>query len=117
MKAIEIFGTEVAPQVRKAVADRPRRRSMRGLARASAGTYMHAMTKPSPYSISRPSSKAARPPNRCPTLADLARLAERLGFVRYWLAEHHNMPGIASRGNSSVVIGHCRRRDPSDDPR
>ena len=27
---------------------------------------------------------------------DLARQAERLGFGRYWLAEHHNMPGIGS---------------------
>jgi len=36
---------------------------------------------------------------------DLARHAERLGFNRYWLAEHHNMPGIASAA-TSVVIGH-----------
>lgn len=27
---------------------------------------------------------------------DLARHAERWGYRRYWLAEHHNMPGIAS---------------------
>ncbi len=36
---------------------------------------------------------------------DLARLAEQLGYRRYWLAEHHNMPGIASAA-TSVVIGH-----------
>jgi luciferase family oxidoreductase group 1 len=36
---------------------------------------------------------------------DLARHAERLGFHRYWLAEHHGMPGIASAA-TSVVIGH-----------
>lgn len=36
---------------------------------------------------------------------DLARHAEALGFKRYWLAEHHNMPGIASAA-TSVVIGH-----------
>src|SRR5579862_4418869 len=36
---------------------------------------------------------------------DLARHAERLGFHRYWLAEHHNMPGIASAA-TSVVIGY-----------
>ena len=36
---------------------------------------------------------------------DLAQHAERLGYHRYWLAEHHNMPGIASAA-TSVVIGH-----------
>src|SRR5690348_11287452 len=36
---------------------------------------------------------------------DLARHAERLGYRRYWLAEHHNMPGIASAA-TSLVIGH-----------
>ncbi len=36
---------------------------------------------------------------------DLARHAERLGFRRYWVAEHHNMPGIASAA-TSVVIAH-----------
>ena len=36
---------------------------------------------------------------------ELARLAESLGYHRYWLAEHHSMPGIASAA-TSVVIGH-----------
>lgn len=36
---------------------------------------------------------------------DLAQHAEKWGFRRYWLAEHHNMPGIASAA-TSVVIGH-----------
>ena len=36
---------------------------------------------------------------------DLAQRAETLGYHRYWLAEHHNMPGIASAA-TSVVIGH-----------
>ncbi len=36
---------------------------------------------------------------------DLARNAERLGYNRYWLAEHHNMSGIASAA-TAVVIGH-----------
>jgi luciferase family oxidoreductase group 1 len=36
---------------------------------------------------------------------DLARAAERLGYHRYWLAEHHNRPGIASAA-TAVVIGH-----------
>jgi luciferase family oxidoreductase group 1 len=36
---------------------------------------------------------------------DLARHAERLRYRRYWLAEHHNSPGIASAA-TAVVIGH-----------
>ena len=36
---------------------------------------------------------------------DLARHAEALGYKRYWLAEHHNMPGIASAA-TSILIGH-----------
>jgi luciferase family oxidoreductase group 1 len=36
---------------------------------------------------------------------DLAQHAEQWGYQRYWLAEHHNMPGIASAA-TSVVIGH-----------
>jgi len=36
---------------------------------------------------------------------DLARHAEAWGYRRYWLAEHHNMPGIASAA-TSIVIAH-----------
>lgn len=36
---------------------------------------------------------------------DLARHAERWGYTRFWLAEHHNMPGIASSA-TAVLIGH-----------
>lgn len=36
---------------------------------------------------------------------DLARHAERLGYHRIWLAEHHGMPGVASAA-TAVVIGH-----------
>ncbi|WP_425308786.1 LLM class flavin-dependent oxidoreductase [Fictibacillus nanhaiensis] len=36
---------------------------------------------------------------------DLAQHAEKWGYNRYWLAEHHNMPGIASSA-TSVVIGY-----------
>ena len=35
---------------------------------------------------------------------DLAQHAERWGYRRFWLAEHHNMPGVASAA-TSVVIG------------
>ena len=36
---------------------------------------------------------------------ELARLVERLGYRRFWLAEHHGMPGIASAA-TAVLIGH-----------
>jgi luciferase family oxidoreductase group 1 len=36
---------------------------------------------------------------------ELARHVEALGYRRYWLAEHHNMPGIASAA-TAVAIGH-----------
>ena len=36
---------------------------------------------------------------------DLARHAERWGYRRFWLAEHHNMPGIASAA-TAVAIGY-----------
>src|SRR5436190_7954164 len=36
---------------------------------------------------------------------DLAQHAEQWGYHRFWLAEHHNMPGIASAA-TSVVIAH-----------
>ena len=36
---------------------------------------------------------------------ELARLAERLGYRRLWVAEHHNMPGIAS-SSPPVLIAH-----------
>ena len=38
-------------------------------------------------------------------MRDLAQHAERWGYTRYWLAEHHNMPGIASAA-TAVLIGH-----------
>jgi luciferase family oxidoreductase group 1 len=36
---------------------------------------------------------------------ELVQLAERLGYHRYWVAEHHNMPGIAS-SSPAVLIAH-----------
>src|SRR6185369_224087 len=36
---------------------------------------------------------------------DLAQHAERWGYRRFWLAEHHGIPGIASAA-TAVVIGH-----------
>ncbi len=36
---------------------------------------------------------------------ELARLADRLGYERYWLAEHHNLPSVASSA-PEIMIGH-----------
>src|SRR5215218_9265313 len=36
---------------------------------------------------------------------DLARHTEALGYRRYWMAEHHNMPGIASAA-TAVALAH-----------
>src|SRR4051794_40595602 len=35
--------------------------------------------------------------------ADLARRAERLGYRRFWMAEHHSMPGIASAATAVAL--------------
>src|SRR5213079_375635 len=37
---------------------------------------------------------------------ELAREVERLGYHRYWVAEHHNMPGIASSA-PAVLLAHA----------
>lgn len=39
------------------------------------------------------------------TSVQAAQHAERLGFTRYWLAEHHNMPGLAC-SSTAVLVGH-----------
>ncbi|MEU3710832.1 LLM class flavin-dependent oxidoreductase [Streptomyces catenulae] len=39
------------------------------------------------------------------TAVDLARIAERRGFHRYWVAEHHSMPGVAS-SSPAVLLAH-----------
>ncbi len=45
------------------------------------------------------------PREALPKSLDLARHAEAFGYTRYWVAEHHNMTGIASAA-TSVVIGY-----------
>ncbi len=49
--------------------------------------------------------QGATPADALRNSLDLARHAERWGYRRYWLAEHHNMTGIASAA-TAVVIGH-----------
>src|ERR1700752_910110 len=45
------------------------------------------------------------PREALPKSLDLIQRAERLGYKRYWVAEHHNMTGIASAA-TAVVIGY-----------
>ncbi|NUZ07194.1 LLM class flavin-dependent oxidoreductase [Piscinibacter koreensis] len=52
-----------------------------------------------------PVPQGARPADALRSSLELARAAERLGYTRYWVAEHHNMTGIASAA-TSVVIGY-----------
>jgi luciferase family oxidoreductase group 1 len=52
-----------------------------------------------------PIVEGATPGDALRNSLDLARHAEQLGYTRYWVAEHHNMRGIASAA-TSVVIGH-----------
>ncbi|HEY3045278.1 MAG TPA: LLM class flavin-dependent oxidoreductase, partial [Vicinamibacterales bacterium] len=52
-----------------------------------------------------PVSQGATPRDALRKSLDLARHAERFGYRRYWVAEHHNMTGIASAA-TAVVIGY-----------
>ena len=52
----------------------------------------------SPVSEGTPAAQALR------DSLDLARLADRLGYTRYWVAEHHNLPNIASSA-PEIMIG------------
>jgi luciferase family oxidoreductase group 1 len=62
----------------------------------------------SPVSAGTPAAQALR------NSLDLARLADRLGYVRYWVAEHHNLAAIASSapdimiGQIAAVTSHMR---------
>jgi luciferase family oxidoreductase group 1 len=52
----------------------------------------------SPVTTATPGAAALR------NSIDLARLADRLGYTRYWVAEHHNLPNIASSA-PDIMIG------------
>ena len=64
----------------------------------------HSMT---PYSILdlAPVCEGSDPAQAFRNTLELAQHAESWGYQRYWLAEHHNMPGIASAA-TSVLIGY-----------
>jgi luciferase family oxidoreductase group 1 len=52
-----------------------------------------------------PVSEGSTPAEALANSLELARHAEALGFHRYWVAEHHNLPGIASSA-PAVLIAH-----------
>ena len=52
-----------------------------------------------------PVGQGSSPADALRSAVDLARLAERRGYRRLWVAEHHNMPGIAS-SSPAVLIAH-----------
>jgi luciferase family oxidoreductase group 1 len=60
-----------------------------------------------PFSILdlAPIAEGATPADAFRNSLELAQHAEKWGYRRFWLAEHHNMPGIASAA-TAVVIGH-----------
>ena len=60
-----------------------------------------------PYSLLdlAPVVEGSTAPTAFANMRALAQHADALGYARYWLAEHHNMPGIASAA-TSVLIGH-----------
>src|SRR5436309_5363624 len=74
----------------------PRRRDPRGM------TLPLSILDLSPIPSGSTASQALR------NTIDLARLADRLGYTRYWLAEHHNIPGVASSA-PEIVIGAVAR--------
>src|SRR5713101_9239996 len=52
-----------------------------------------------------PIAEGATPADAFRNSLELAQRAEEWGYGRFWLAEHHNMPGIASAA-TAVIIGH-----------
>ncbi|WP_329740819.1 LLM class flavin-dependent oxidoreductase [Dyella sp. A6] len=60
-----------------------------------------------PFSILdlAPVAEGSDPSQTFRNTLELAQLGDALGYTRYWLAEHHNMPGIASAA-TAVLIGH-----------
>jgi luciferase family oxidoreductase group 1 len=65
------------------------------------------MTPPVPLSVLdlAPVGRGSSPAAALRNSVDLAREAERLGYRRHWVAEHHNMPGIAS-SSPAVLLAH-----------
>ena len=88
------------PTLGAAGASRARSRVTPGLASPTSCRWSRSRSSTSP-----PSWRGVTLGKRCAIPSSLAQHAERLGFKRFWLAEHHNFPGVASAA-TSVVIAH-----------
>ncbi len=71
--------------------------------------YQAMLSMPSSIPLSvldlAPVTAGSTPADALRNTRELAQLADRCGYTRYWLAEHHNMTGIASAA-TAVVIAH-----------
>ncbi len=76
----------------------------RAIPLAQVGAHMAAMVQLSVLDLS-PVAEGSDTGQALRNSIDLARHAERLGYRRYWMAEHHNMVGIASAA-TSVALAH-----------
>jgi len=68
----------------------------------SMGTPSGALMIPLSILDLAPVTTGSTPAQTFANALDLARAGERLGYRRYWLAEHHNMPGIASAATANI---------------
>ena len=75
-----------------------------GMARHGKASHIAAMTPLSILDLS-PVPEGSEAGDALRNSADLALHAEDLGYRRYWMAEHHNMPGIASAA-TAVALAH-----------
>src|SRR5260370_34699704 len=83
---------------------RSRRSPDRGLSRHLGRHHMEPMTPISVLDLS-PVPEDSDAGQALRNSLDLARHAEALGYARFWMAEHHNMPGIASAA-TAVALAH-----------
>ena len=58
-----------------------------------------------------PIASGSTPSQAFRNTVDLARLADRLGYTRYWLAEHHGLPSVASSA-PEILIEHVASATP-----
>jgi len=76
---------------------------MEAVGETAPSSYVCAMTALSVLDLS-PVTTATSGAQALNNSLDLARLADRLGYTRYWVAEHHNLPTIASSA-PDIMIG------------